>query len=210
MLAFQSQTKSEATPSVPLTETPTEATTTAPTMQYWSLIKHFAVRLCVSITLVVLLLVGVEFYSYLRFHPNVNALELAAKLEIAQNESPAEREYWSEFKKANKVTYHPWVLWRRQPFNGELITIDQDGIRRTPHNHCEDKNAVTIDTTNATSPKTDALATSTPGRRGVAESVARIVPVPYSALITMTPRTPMISWATKTPVKPVLRTCLNT
>jgi len=135
MLAFQAQTKSEATPSVPLTETPTEATTTAPTMQYWSLIKHFAVRLCVSITLVVLLLVGVEFYSYLRFHPNVNALELAAKLEIAQNESPAEREYWSEFKKANKVTYHPWVLWRRQPFNGELITIEV-AIGRA-HGECE-------------------------------------------------------------------------
>lgn len=129
---------------MPLTETPTEASTTQVSGQYWHLAKRFAVRLCVSVTLVVLLLVGVEFYSYLRFHPNVNALELAAKLEIAQNESPAEREYWSEFKKANKVTYHPWVLWRRQPFQGELITIDQDGIRRTLHNHCEDKTAKTI------------------------------------------------------------------
>ena len=78
--------------------------------QYGLLIKHFAVRLCVAITVAVLLLVAVEFYSYLRFHPNVNALELAAKLEIAQNENPAERKYWAEFKKANKVTYHPWVL----------------------------------------------------------------------------------------------------
>jgi hypothetical protein len=130
---------------VSLTETPTETSTTpASSTPYWDLLKRFAVRLCVAVTIAVLLLVAVEFYAYLRFHPNVNALELAAKLEIAQNESPAEREYWSEFKKANKVTYHPWVLWRRQPFQGELITIDQDGIRRTLHNHCDDPHATTI------------------------------------------------------------------
>jgi hypothetical protein len=130
---------------VPLTETSTEASTTpvsAPS--YWPLLKRFAVRLCVAITLAVFILAAVEVYSYLRFHPNVNALELAAKLEIQQNESPAEREYWSEFKKANKVTYHPWVLWRRQPFQGDLISIDQDGIRRTLHNHCDDPAATTI------------------------------------------------------------------
>ncbi len=113
-------------------------------MQYGPLLKHFAVRLCVATTVALLLLVAVEFYSYLRFHPNVNALELAAKLEIAQNENPAERKYWAEFKKANKVTYHPWVLWRRQPFQGETISIDQDGVRRTLHTHCDDQNAFTI------------------------------------------------------------------
>ena len=148
MLAFKAadkpKAKSEAEPFVPLTETPTEASATSVSTHYWPLLKHFAVRLCVAVTIALLLLAAVEFYSYLRFHPNVNALELAAKLEIAQNENPAERQYWAEFKKANKVTYHPWVLWRRQPFQGQMISIDQDGVRRTLHNHCDDKNAFTI------------------------------------------------------------------
>ena len=134
---------------MPLTETPTEAGATPAstenvTTQYRPLLKRFAVRLCVAVTLAVLLLAAVEFYAYFHFHPNVNALELAAKLEIDQNENPAEREYWSEFKKANKVTYHAWVLWRRKPFQGEMISIDQDGVRRTLNTHCDDKNAFTI------------------------------------------------------------------
>ena len=108
-------------------------------MQYAALARRFAVRLCIVVTVVVFLLAAVEIYAFLHFHPNVNALELGAELEMAQNESPAEREYWVEFKKANKVTYHPWVLWRRQPFQGEMISIDQDGVRRTLHTQCDDK-----------------------------------------------------------------------
>ena len=101
--------KSEVELFVPLTESDPRVDNNrqVSTTPYWSLLKHFAVRLCVAVTLGLLLLAAVEFYAYLRYHPNLNALELAAKLEIAQNESPAEREYWTEFKKANKVTYHP-------------------------------------------------------------------------------------------------------
>ena len=126
---------------MPLTESDStvESSRQLPPARYWFLVKQFAVRLCVSVTLAVFLLAAVEVYSFLRFHPNVNALELAAKLEIAQNESPAERQYWKEFKQANKVTYHPWVLWRRQPYGGQMITIDQDGVRRTLHTRCDDK-----------------------------------------------------------------------
>ena len=130
---------------MPITDTPSEASTTdVPATSYWLLLKHFAVRLCVAITIALLILVATEFYAYLRVHPNVNALELAAKLEIQQNESPAERQYWKEFKQANKVTYHPWVLWRRKPYDGQFISIDQDGIRRTLHSHCDDPAATTI------------------------------------------------------------------
>jgi hypothetical protein len=107
--------------------------------QYASLARRFAVQVCIAVTLGVLLLGAVEIYAFLRSHPNVNALELAAKLETVQNESPAEREYWTEFRQANKVTYHPWVLWRRQAYQGEMISIDQNGIRRTLHTRCDDK-----------------------------------------------------------------------
>jgi len=35
------------------------------------------------------------------------------------------------------------VLWRRQPYQGELISIDENGVRRTLHTRCDDK-ALTI------------------------------------------------------------------
>ena len=137
-------TRKNEAPSVPVTESTEASATAAHTTNYWPLLKRFAVRLCVAFTIAVLILVATEFYAYLRVHPNVNALELAAKLEIQQNESPSERQYWKEFKQANKVTYHPWVLWRRKPYDGQFISIDQDGIRRTMHNHCNDPAATTI------------------------------------------------------------------
>ena len=58
-------------------------------------------------------------------------MEPAVKLDLAEQGSAAEREYWKEFEQANKVTYHPYVLWRRRPYQGELLAIDQNGIRRT-------------------------------------------------------------------------------
>ena len=48
-------------------------------------------------------------------------------------------------------------------------------------------------TMSATTPNTMTLAPSTTGLRGTADRVARIVPVPYSALMTNTPRTPKMS-----------------
>jgi hypothetical protein len=66
--------------------------------QYTSLLKHFAVRVCIAVTLGVFLLTAFEVYAFLHFHPGVNATELAAKVETVKNESPAEREYWAEFR----------------------------------------------------------------------------------------------------------------
>jgi len=46
-------------------------------------------RLCVVVTLCVGLLVAVEIYSYLRYTSAAgDVMELAVKLELAQNESP--------------------------------------------------------------------------------------------------------------------------
>jgi hypothetical protein len=98
------------------------------------------VRLCVAVTLGVILLGAVEFYSYRRYLPIAgDQMEPAVKLDLAGGGSAAEREYWKEFEQANKVTYHQYVLWRRAPYSGEVLAIDQDGIRRTPHTQCDDK-----------------------------------------------------------------------
>src|SRR5262249_43915412 len=59
-------------------------------------------------------------------------------------------------------------------------------------------NVVMKATTASTTAKVTVLATSIDRRCGVAVSVARIVPVEYSALITITPSAPTMSWARNT------------
>jgi hypothetical protein len=107
---------------------------------YVSLLKRFAVRLCIAVTVAVALLIAGEFYAYWRYLPAArDTMEPAVKLELSEQGSAPEREYWKEFEEANKVTYHPYVLWRRQPFQGELIAIDQNGVRRTLNTRCDDQ-----------------------------------------------------------------------
>jgi hypothetical protein len=125
----------QLTESEPIVESPQ-----TPATQYKSLLRSFAVRLCVAVTLGVILLGSVEFYSYLRYRPGTrDELEPAIKLRLSQGASAAEREYWKEFEQANKVTYHQYVLWRRVPYEGKLLSIDQDGVRRTLHTRCGDR-----------------------------------------------------------------------
>jgi hypothetical protein len=132
---------------VPITESDraVESSQTS-TTPYKSLLKSFAVRLCVAVTLGVLLLAAVEFYSYRRYLPaDRDLMEPAVKLDLAKGGSPAEREYWKEFEQANKVTYHQYVLWRRAPYTGEVLAIDEDGVRRTPHTQCnQDEKTFTV------------------------------------------------------------------
>ena len=140
MQAGRGQT-SEVQPFVPLTTNDqTVESRQTPTTQYKPLLKYFAVRLCVAVTLGVMLLGAVEFYSYRRYLPAArDVMEPAVQLDSAGGESAAEREYRKEFDQANKVTYHPYVLWRRAPYQGEMLSIDQDGVRRTLHTQCDDR-----------------------------------------------------------------------
>lgn len=132
---------SEVQPFVPLTSNdPTVESPETPTAPYKSLLKYFAVRLCFAVTLGVMLLVAVEFYAYRRYIPSTrDQMEPAVKLDLAEGASAAEREYWNEFGQANKVTYHQYVLWRRSPYDGKVLSIDQDGVRRTPYTRCDGK-----------------------------------------------------------------------
>ena len=56
-------------------------------------------------------------------------------------------------------------------------------------------------TTRVTPAKTATLASSTLRRRGTALRLSWMVPVEYSALTTSTARTPMASWASRTPAR---------
>ena len=39
--------------------------------------------------------------------------------------------YFKEFEAANRVEWRPYVYWRREPFQGRYLNIDDGGLRRT-------------------------------------------------------------------------------
>ncbi|MGO8793607.1 MAG: SGNH/GDSL hydrolase family protein [Candidatus Sulfotelmatobacter sp.] len=115
-----------------------EETREVSTRPYRSLLKTFAVRLCVAVTLGVILLCAIELFSYERYsRSQPDVFEPVVQLDFARGASPEEHKFWTEFAQANKVTYHQYVLWRRAPYQGEYISIDEEGVRRTLHTRCD-------------------------------------------------------------------------
>lgn len=50
----------------------------------------------------------------------------------------AER-FWYEFRLSRNQQFRPFVGWRRAPFKGQTIEVDQDGVRVTPGANCSPK-----------------------------------------------------------------------
>lgn len=46
------------------------------------------------------------------------------------------QKFWEEYPLVNPEVYTPFVLWRRAPFEGETINVDENGIRLTPGGEC--------------------------------------------------------------------------
>jgi hypothetical protein len=108
--------------------------------RYGALLKSFLLRLCVSVTLAVIVMAAVELFSYDRYRNyGRDVLEPGVKLDLAENGTAADREYWKEYEQADKVMYHQYVLWRRAPYQGQLISVNEEGVRRTLHTECDDK-----------------------------------------------------------------------
>jgi len=59
------------------------------------------------------------------------------KVSYYSSQDWAER-YWYEFRLSRKQHYYPYVGWRRAPFKGETINVDQNGIRVTPGADCRE------------------------------------------------------------------------
>ena len=57
------------------------------------------------------------------------------KVSYYSSQDWAER-YWYEFRLTRTQRYYPYVGWRRAPFKGETIEIDQNGVRVTPGADC--------------------------------------------------------------------------
>jgi hypothetical protein len=109
-------------------------------IQYSRLFRAFLVRLSIAVAASFLIMVAVELYAYKRYqNTGTNVLELPVKLDLAGSGTAADRQYWKEFDDSNRVLYHQYVLWRRAPYRGEMISIDQDGVRQTLHTRCDDK-----------------------------------------------------------------------
>jgi lysophospholipase L1-like esterase len=46
---------------------------------------------------------------------------------------------WYEFRLSRSQQFYPYVGWRRAPFKGQTIEVDQDGVRLTPGADCSPK-----------------------------------------------------------------------
>jgi hypothetical protein len=49
------------------------------------------------------------------------------------------KKFWYEFRLSRTQRYYPYVGWRRAPFKGKTIEIDENGVRLTPGGDCSAK-----------------------------------------------------------------------
>jgi hypothetical protein len=107
-------------------------------------LQQFAVRLCVAFTLTaVFLFIGELGACYgLRRYLDYRSVRMARDNSIYQGLSWAP-EYWKEHEAANQSQYEPYILWRHAPYQGELINVDAEGVRKTDYSEC-DATAYTI------------------------------------------------------------------
>lgn len=98
-------------------------------------IQSVALRLCVAISIGLILLVAGEVCSYLFLQSRVAGAEQAEKISGNQ---PWSRTFWQERETAGKnVEYHAYAIWRRAPFQGQTVFVDNDGLRKTYHSYCD-------------------------------------------------------------------------
>ena len=57
------------------------------------------------------------------------------KVSYYSSQDWAER-FWYEFRLSRKQQFYPYVGWRRAPFRGKTIEVDQNGVRLTPGADC--------------------------------------------------------------------------
>jgi hypothetical protein len=98
-----------------------------------------------SIAFTVVLLIVIEILSAISFkitevrQGGLENAQASAALSVYKSQ-PWAATYWREEVAAFKVLYEPYVIWRRAPYKGETIVIEDDGIRRTTHSDCAGQN----------------------------------------------------------------------
>jgi len=102
-------------------------------------LKAFATRACILLTITAVLFGVVEAGSYLaltRMNSETPDRALAAYRADAQSWA---KTLWREYDASKTMLYEPYVVWRRAPFEGKTIVVDQEGLRHTDHSNCDGK-----------------------------------------------------------------------
>ncbi len=96
---------------------------------------QLVVRLSISVSVLVVLVITTELISgALLSIPQ--AKESGGIHHSYYKDKPWAAQYWREFQLSKRQQYKPYVVWRRAPFKGKYINVDENGLRRTVNPDC--------------------------------------------------------------------------
>jgi lysophospholipase L1-like esterase len=102
-------------------------------------------KISFSIAFTVVLLIIIEIISAISSkitdvrQGGLQNARAAAAISVYKNQ-PWAPAYWREEVAAFRVLYEPYVIWKRAPYRGETVTIDEEGIRLTTDSQCDPAN----------------------------------------------------------------------
>jgi hypothetical protein len=101
--------------------------------------QTIAILLLNTIVLLIILEISAGVLSWVISTDEDTAPPANFKLNLSYYQSQDwSRQYWREFNAAEKYRYQPFVGWRRPPFEGETIHVDETGRRVTPNADCQE------------------------------------------------------------------------
>jgi len=74
-----------------------------------------------------LLLIEAGFSIYYHFQRKVDSRVMAD----CYTEAGWIKDYYQEFRESSSSQWRPYVYWRRKPYNGNYINVDENGLRKT-------------------------------------------------------------------------------
>lgn len=84
-----------------------------------------------GITLLLLIFLEIFFRIYFSFNASDDARIQADCYQGAE----WTKAYYKEFSECNESSWKPYLYWRRNPFEGNYINIDEKGLRKTIYQH---------------------------------------------------------------------------
>lgn len=100
-------------------------------------VRRFLGKLCVSISLTLLLFVACEVVCFFVFRIYSRNPHSGLSANSVYQGQPWAGQMWSETNAADVLEYHSYTAWRKRPFRGALVNIDSEGIRSTEFNRCQ-------------------------------------------------------------------------
>jgi hypothetical protein len=112
---------------------PTKTTVQAPNQGSF---RRIATSGCVALSVLFFLLVLTEFISFACFRIFQSSQAGVLNKPYVYKDREWARAYWSEFVNSYRNQYKSYIVWRRAPFSGKLINVDENGNRRTVNPRC--------------------------------------------------------------------------